>query len=85
MKVKIVHRTRQIEVQNQEILRREKELEATVKKPAEAEKYRIETIADAEMERVVLEAEAEAASIKLKGEAEAFAIEQKARAEAENA
>ena len=33
MKIEIVKRTRQIELQDQEILRREKELEATVRKP----------------------------------------------------
>ena len=33
MKIEIVKRTRQIELQDQEILRREKELEATVMKP----------------------------------------------------
>merc|ERR1712130_893958 len=83
MKVKIVERTRQIELQEQEILRREKELEAQVKKPAEAQKYKMETLAQAEKERVVLEAEAEAEAIRVKGEAEAFAIEEKAKAEAE--
>ena len=33
MKIEIVKRTRQIELQDQEILRREKELEATIMKP----------------------------------------------------
>ena len=40
MQIKVEERGKQIEVQEQEILRREKELEAQVKKPAEAEKYR---------------------------------------------
>lgn len=40
MQIKVEERAKQIEVQQQEILRREKELEAQVKKPAEAEKYR---------------------------------------------
>ena len=40
MQIKVEERGKQIEVQQQEILRREKELEAQVKKPAEAEKYR---------------------------------------------
>merc|ERR1711892_1314538 len=83
LKIEIVKRTRQIELQDQEILRREKELEATVMKPAEAEKYRVEKIAQADKERAVLEAEAEAESIRIQGEARAYAIEQRAQAEAE--
>merc|ERR1712176_943189 len=83
MKIEIVKRTRQIELQDQEILRREKELEATVMKPAEAEKYRLEKIAEANKERAILEAEAEAESIRIQGEAKAYAIEQRAQAEAE--
>ena len=37
---------------NQEIARRERELEATVKKPAMAERYRIETTAQGEKTKV---------------------------------
>merc|ERR1711892_617404 len=69
MKIEIVKRTRQIELQDQEILRREKELEATVMKPAEAEKYRVEKIAQADKERAVLEAEAEAEQMRKKADA----------------
>ena len=65
MKIEIVKRTRQIELQDQEILRREKELEATVMKPAEAEKYKLEKIAEAERDRAVLEAEAESEAIRI--------------------
>ena len=49
-------------------------LTAQVRKPAEAEKYRLEKIAEAERNRVVLEAEAEAEAQTLRGEAEAYAI-----------
>jgi len=83
MKIKIVERTRQIELQEQEILRREKELQATVMKPAEAEKYKLEKLADAEKQKKILEAEAEAESVRVRGEAKAFAIQEKAKAEAE--
>ncbi|XP_018569869.1 flotillin-1 isoform X1 [Anoplophora glabripennis] len=83
MQIKVVERTQQIAVQEQEIARRERELEATVRRPAEAEKYRLEKIAEANHKRVVLEAEAEAEALRLKGEAEAYAIEAKAKAEAE--
>ncbi|CAK8679976.1 flotillin-1-like [Clavelina lepadiformis] len=83
MQIRVEERAKQIQVQDQEILRREKELTAQVKKPAEAEKYRLETIAEAERNKVILEAEAAAEAVRVKGEAEAFAIEAKATAEAE--
>ena len=64
-------------------MRMQRELDSRVRKPAEAEKYRLEKIAEANRQRVILEAEAEAESVALRGEAEAFAIETKAKAEAE--
>ncbi|XP_016974323.1 flotillin-1 isoform X1 [Drosophila rhopaloa] len=83
MQVKVIERTQEIAVQEQEIMRRERELEATIRRPAEAEKFRMEKLAEANKQRVVMEAEAEAESIKIRGEAEAFAISAKAKAEAE--
>lgn len=83
MQIKVIERTQEIAVQQQEIVRRERELEATVRRPAEAEKYRLEKLAQANSKRVMLEAQAEAEALRLKGEAEAFAIEAKAKAEAE--
>ncbi|CAO1356562.1 unnamed protein product [Diamesa serratosioi] len=83
MQIKVVERKQEILVQEQEIVRRERELEATVRRPAEAEKYRLEKLAEANKMRVFLEAEAEAESIRIRGEAESFAIEAKAKAEAE--
>jgi len=83
MQVKVVERIQNIAIQDQEIVRRERELESKVKKPAEAEKFRLEKIAEAEKQKTVLEAEAEAEAKALKGEAEAYAIEVKAKAEAE--
>ena len=44
----------------------EKELEATVRQPANAEKYRMEQIAEAKRNKVVLEAEAEAEAIRVR-------------------
>lgn len=79
----MVERTQQIAVQEQEIARRERELEATIRRPAEAEKYRLEKLAEANHKKVILEAEAEAEAVRLRGEAEAFAIEAKAKADAE--
>lgn len=48
VQVQVVERTQQIQLQDQEIIRKEKELEAQIKKPAEAERYRLEKIAKAE-------------------------------------
>merc|ERR1712029_774737 len=81
--VKVVERLQQIQISEQEIFRKEKLLDSTVKKPAEAEKFRLEKIAEANKQVLILEAEAAAESVQLKGEAEAFAIEAKAKAEAE--
>lgn len=64
MQIKVVERTQEIAVQDQEMIRRERELEATVHRPAQAEKYRLEKIAEANRNRVILEAEAEAESVK---------------------
>ncbi|KAK7788425.1 hypothetical protein R5R35_013829 [Gryllus longicercus] len=83
MQILVVERSQEIAVQDQEIQRREKELEATVRRPAEAEKYKLEKLAEANRNRVILEAEAESEAVRVRGEAEAFAIEAKARAEAE--
>lgn len=48
MQVQVVERTQQIMLQEQEITRREMELEAKVKKPADAERYRLEKLAEAQ-------------------------------------
>jgi len=81
--VKVIERKQEIELADQEIFRKEKELESKIEKPAEAEKFRLEKIAEAHRLRTVLEAEAEAEAIALKGDAKAFAVEAKAKAEAE--
>lgn len=46
IQIDIVERKKQIEVEAQEVLRKEKELNATVRLPAEAESYRLEIIAE---------------------------------------
>ena len=47
MQVIVIERGQQIQVQEQEIVRRERELDAQVRKPAEAEKFRLEKLAEA--------------------------------------
>lgn len=79
----VVERAKEIQVQEQEIIRRERELEATVKKPAKAEKYRLEQKAEGDKTSAIMLAESEAESIQLKGEAEAYAVMVRAKATAE--
>eukprot|EP00090_Calanus_glacialis_P015378 TRINITY_DN2426_c0_g1_i2.p1 TRINITY_DN2426_c0_g1~~TRINITY_DN2426_c0_g1_i2.p1 ORF type:complete len:439 (+),score=136.16 TRINITY_DN2426_c0_g1_i2:159-1475(+) len=83
MQIKVIERTQEICIQSQEILRRERELDSSVRRPAEADKYKLEKLAEAHRNKLIMEAEAEAEAIALKGDAEAFAIECKAKAEAE--
>ncbi|XP_068249629.1 flotillin-1 isoform X3 [Palaemon carinicauda] len=82
MQIKVVERAQEVLIQDQEIQRRERELEATVKQAADAEKFKLEKLAEASRNRTMLEAEAEAEAIRVKGEAEAFSVEAKAKAEA---
>src|SRR6201997_3564164 len=82
VKVQQIEREAQVKVQEAEIERRERELIATVLKPAEIERQRIETLANAERQRLMTEAEGRAASIRAQGEAEAEIIFKKGEAEA---
>ncbi|XP_066941792.1 flotillin-2 isoform X1 [Macrobrachium rosenbergii] len=82
--IEVVERRKQIEVEEQEIKRKEKELIATVRLPAEAESYRVETIAQGRRTQTVEAARAEAERIKRIGESEAYAVEAVGRAEAES-
>jgi flotillin len=80
--VQQVEREHQIKVQEAEIMRREKELIATVLKPAEVERQRIAVLAEAEKSRLTIEAEGQAAATRMRGEAEADIIFKKGDAEA---
>src|SRR5712692_4210865 len=82
VKVQQVEKEQQIKVQEAEINRREKELIATVLKPAEIERQRIETLAAAEKQRLIAEAEGHANATRAQGEAEAEIIFKKGDAEA---
>ena len=83
VQIEVVEKQKQIEVQQQEALRKEKELEATVRRPAEAERYRIETLANAEKFRNETEATGQATATRVAGEAEADAARARGMAEAE--
>jgi flotillin len=82
VKVRQVEKEHEVKVQEAEILRREKELIATVLKQAEIDRQRIETLAAAERQRRIAEAEGAAAAIRTQGEAEAEIILKKGEAEA---
>lgn len=45
IQIEVVERKKQIEVEEKEVSRKDKELVATVRRPAEAESYKVETIA----------------------------------------
>jgi len=83
IQIEVIERRKRIELQEQEALRKEVELDATVRKPAEAEKYRLETIAEGEKAKIIAQAEAKAELIRMLGSAEADAIRMKGTAEAE--
>merc|ERR1719479_207817 len=84
IQIQVVERRKQIEIEEQEIRRKEKELMSTVKLPAEAEGYKVQTIAEGKRTQTVEGARAEAERVRLTGAAEAKAIEAVGRAEAES-
>ena len=83
MQVQIVRKQKEIELAEQEAARKEKELEATVVKMADAEKYSIEKQAEADRYKEIQNAMAIAEAIKLKGNAMAEAKRAEGMAEVE--
>lgn len=83
LQVEIVKKRKEIELQEQEALRKEQELDATVRKPAEAEKFRTEMQAEAERVRMSKSAEGQSYTIKAEGLAKAEAVKAAGLAEAE--
>ncbi|MDR3239671.1 MAG: flotillin family protein [Clostridiales bacterium] len=73
MQVAITRKQREIELATQEAIRRERELDATVIKLADAEKYRVEKSAEAVKYKEIQDAEARAQAIRLEGVARADA------------
>ncbi|MBO0460389.1 MULTISPECIES: flotillin family protein [Enterococcus] len=94
MQVKVVERQKQIELEEKEIIRREKQYDSEVKKKADADRYAKEQEAQAQKVKEVTEAEAEqfriealaqaqANQTRLAGQAEAEATLARGKAEAE--
>ncbi|CAG2120857.1 unnamed protein product, partial [Medioppia subpectinata] len=81
MEIDVVER--HISVEEKEILRKDKELIAMVRLPAEAEASRVELIAQGKAKQTVEASVAEAQKTKMIGAADAYAIEAIGKAEAE--
>ncbi|HEY4600627.1 MAG TPA: flotillin family protein [Cerasibacillus sp.] len=87
MQIKIIERQKQIELEEKEILRREKQYDSEVKKKADADRYAVEQSAMAEKARQMAEADANKYRIEAqaKAEAEKVRIDGIAKADAERA
>ncbi|MDQ0270840.1 flotillin family protein [Cytobacillus purgationiresistens] len=72
MQIKIIERQKQIELEEKEILRRERQYDSEVKKKADADRYSVEQAAEAEKRKQIAEADANQ-----------YRIEAEARADAE--
>jgi len=71
VQVQIIEKQKQIELQQQEIMRKQRELEANVQKPADAERYKVETLANARKFQLETEAAGSASATKATGFANA--------------
>ncbi|MFN2114713.1 MAG: flotillin family protein [Anaerolineae bacterium] len=83
LNIEIVEKEKRVALQEKEIERRERELEATVRKPAEAKQYEIETLARAKRTQLETEAEGEAAAKRSVGVGEADANRARGLADAD--
>src|SRR5213594_1312367 len=83
VQVQIIEKQKQIDLQQQEILRKQRELEAIVQKPADAERYKVETLANARKFQLETEATGAASAAKATGFANADVAKATGIAEAE--
>ncbi len=83
VQVQIIEKQKQIELQQQEILRKQRQLEADVQKPADAERYKVETLANAKKFQLETEAAGSATAAKATGFANADVQKATGLAEAE--
>ncbi|XP_019723701.1 flotillin-2-like [Hippocampus comes] len=83
MEIEVVRRRKQIAVEEREVRRTDKELVANVKRPAEAEAFKMRRLAEGYKKKRVLIAQAEAEKIRKIGEAQAARAEAVGKAEAE--
>ncbi len=73
VQVEVIAKEQQIQVQEREIMRRQKELQASVERPADAERYRIQALAEAEKFKLATEATGQAEAKRAIGVGEAEA------------
>lgn len=87
MQIKIIERQKLIELEEKEILRREKQYDSEVKKKADADRYAVEQAAAAEKAKLMAEADANKYRVEAlaKAEAERIRMDGLAKAEAERA
>lgn len=87
MQIKIIERQKQIELEEKEILRREKQYDSEVKKKADADRYALEQSAAANKAKEMAEADANKYRVEAmaKAEAEKVRMDGVAKAEAERA
>jgi len=83
MMVEIIKKQKEIELAEQEALRKEKELEGTAKKQSEAMKFEAIQEAQAKAEAIKLEGQAKAEAMKMEGIAKVEIIRETGKAEAE--
>jgi flotillin len=83
VQVQIIEKQKMIELQEQEIKRKQRQLEADVQKPADAERYKVETLANATKFQLETEATGAASATKAKGFANADVAKATGIAEAE--
>ncbi len=94
MQIRIIERQKQIELEEKEIQRREKQYDSEVKKKADADRYAVEqaaeaekrkqiTAADANQYRIESQAKAEAERVRVDGIAKADALRAQGESEAE--
>ncbi len=83
VQIEVVEKEQRIVVQEKEIQRKTKELDATVNKPADARRYAIQVQAEAERYKIEAEAQGRAEANKAKGFAEAEVTKATGNADAE--
>ncbi|CAH0311516.1 hypothetical protein SRABI84_04877 [Peribacillus simplex] len=87
MQIRIIERQKQIELEEKEILRREKQYDSEVKKKADADRYAVEQAASANKMKQITEADADKYKIEAmaKAEAERVRMDGLAKADAQRA
>ncbi|XP_015788525.1 flotillin-2 [Tetranychus urticae] len=83
MEINVTEKRKLISIEEKEVIRKEKELQSTIRLPADAEAYKLETLANAYKTETLEAAKGESEKTKLIGSAEASAIEAIGKAEAE--